>query len=142
MSKLTSKLKQVAEKKSVDKEREKNVLMLRTFIKDKFYPFLKNKGWSIDHITMFLQMVQSGVQEDFLRMQRRTKVGELSVKLHLNKESDDYQSFIDVFDMFAGLTVADLQVITEGMNQAISQYLRKENMTRIFDLKDFEKDFE
>lgn len=146
MGKLNKKIKAERElsdaQKKVKKEQEEKVLKLREFVKKQFWPFLTYQDWSVEDASIFIQMILSGIEEDFQRKMRNAKVSELTVKEHLNKESKDYERYIKVFDMFADMTIADTKIVVEGMNQAINHSIRKEQSKRkLTDLKDIESDF-
>lgn len=140
---MFSKLKQKKEMDKAKNEQEENVKKLRGFIKENFWPFLKETSKNVADAQMFCQVISTSLKDESNKEMRKKLVGDLGMLAQLDKKNEEYDRFFKAFQMFEGQSVSNALMVIEGMAQAINAYVQKEQKERkLTEFKDFEKDFE
>ena len=126
---------QEAKQKEAVEAQKAQAEALRTIIKKKVYPFLKEKN--IDVASTITQVVYGKVAETFNSLVNKMLVSKLG---DLEFETEDEKK---VYSMIKGLTIGQASNILQGWNQAVDGCIRQEQKARkISELELLRQDFD
>lgn len=98
--------------------------------KNQLYPLLLESSKSIEDAKLFCQAVSVAVKQAFNRQMSQQKVSDLGLIAMLDPNTDQYEKYKKVMEMFADETLQDTISLVEGMVGAIEGFQREESSKR------------
>jgi len=114
----------MAEEKKLDEK----TLVLKTLVKEVWFPFLLKTSTSVKDSQMVCSMLAMTIQQAFLKKQKETLVKELELKQYLSEESES--RYFESLDLLAELSIEDALRVLKDFPQAVDSVINEELATR------------
>ena len=112
---------------------KEEVLRLRNFVKEKFYPALVSASTSIDDAKFLLSSISNMVMEQFLSQMKEMKFSELNLESKLDKTSPQYEDYKKILELFKDEDVYATRELIEGMKGEVESMITAELKERKLD---------